>query len=409
MSIPEGKQLVAEEEHALTFQVRSSELLMPHPQIAPTRHYSYRPDHRYHPYGGGSRHHHYMAPATHYSTQPQPNYPQWSPFEYAGLPGTATPVAWNGSGYVSTYSGYENPATHTYNTLPPSYMIPELYTHERNAICMTSLGRPQQQQPNNQLWLDNIQTASLPQQMSCIYPLTPAESTKSYCGIPGQHALSNERSLPLPGQSGIVSLPSSGQDTPPLSAASQRSSNPWDSSIGSTVSSRTSCGGSTDLSGNMENASIPVTCEEQAIIYPYVSESASPQIHTAAAVLPMSSEQIEDHPTPENSHVMMPDTTQMVIRDRPSREHRAMSGSSYNALYGYSRHGRRSSSRRARTMLSNLYTNCASPHGSLNYSPTSNSRHDISTQQSQSAGETDIYQLSEHRGSNVSFNSLANY
>lgn len=154
--------------------------------------------------------------------------------------------------------------------------------------------------PHSSVWLDSPNNALShhhAQNGSPVYPLTPAESTKSYSILsqPGHISLSYERTLPTPSQAIMhQTLPSQGRETPPLSAVSHRSSHTWNTDSGSNVSaasSRTSCGGSQDLTAV---AQALTTCEDQAVMYSYQTYEANPQLDSTISSLPVTCEEVDN-------------------------------------------------------------------------------------------------------------------
>lgn len=193
---------------------------------------------------------------------------------------------------------YETDQAVPHSTQPPSYMLPEPCHGARSGVPFTeSISRQQ----NGPVWLDPMNSASVPQQntqiISSIYPLTPGESTKTYSllGQPTHPNPSYERALPTPTILPVAhhTLPSQGRETPPLSAASHRSSHTWTTesiSNGSVVSSRTSCGGPQDP---ITVGPAMATYDDQNVSYSCAVGSLSPQLSVPVSSLPAKSEDTE--------------------------------------------------------------------------------------------------------------------
>jgi len=346
---------------------------------------------------------HYLQTQNQGYTQPQSNttYSTWpSTVDYSGMTAPST-TPWSQSSYHSTYPMYENESTNAYASHPPSYMLPDPDHGARHSISyMSSLSRPQQ----NSLWLDQMNSASVPQQASPVYPLTPAESTKSYAilGVQSaQHTLSSERTLPQPTLSGIASLPSNGHETPPLSAVSHRSSHTWNTDTAShvsNVSSRTSCGDSHDLSTATQGLT---TCEDQATIYPYPADSTSPVIDLSAAVFSVATDDTQHQQLPQITSTVS-DTGALELQHRTSQDSlRAMSP--VEGLYGYSN---TISTHRPHNILNTRLLTSGYP-STWNTSPTSSRNNSLGSQQA--TEEIDQpKQFPRHRGSTSSHNEAQN-
>lgn len=233
---------------------------------------------------------------------------------------------------------YEAEHTSPYSTHPPSYMLPDPAHGGRPEIAyLASLSRS----PHNSVWLDTSNGASIAHQHaqngSPVYPLTPAESTKSYSMLsqPGQVGLGFERTLPMPSQAMVHhTLPSQGRETPPLSAASHRSSHTWNTDSASNISaasSRTSCGGSQDLTAA---AQALTTCEDQGVIYSYQTDDASPQLDGQISSLPVTCEEVDKQSGYQQPSQITPtqETELEQIHARASRENLRTSSP---GIYGY--------------------------------------------------------------------------
>ena len=382
-------------------QVRSA-LLDCHPTISGSR--GWHSQH-YHPYHRSRTLHHVQQPHP-YMQQNNSPYPWSNGLEYAGMPSTTTTMSWPNNSYASSYSLYDSDNTNPYGAQPPSYMQPDPDHGARSSMnYLTSVSRT----PQNSLWLDQIHSASVPQQnnqVSPVYPLTPAESTKSYSllgGHAGQHPLSHERGrLGTPSLStALPSIPSNGRDTPPLSAVSHRSSHTWNTDTASHVSnasSRTSCGGSQDLS--IGQAAL-TTCEDQSAIYPYPADSTSPQMNVSASALPIAAEGVEHAQMQQSgSALSMADTTRMNLHTRASRDS-LRTASPISTLYGYGTTSTRSTRRSHGMLPSRLMTSGFSRWPS----PNSSSRNDSITSQAQ----IDADHFEEHGGSTSSLNLTSSF
>lgn len=341
---------------------------------------------------------HYLQTQHPAYAQPQstPSYATWpSSLDYSGITAPSS-ASWAHGSYSTTYPMYETDSTSPYATQqPPSYTLPDPDHGARQSMSyVSSLPRPQ----HNSLWLDQMNSASVPQQASPVYPLTPAESTKSYAMLgaqPGQHTLSNERTLPQPTLSGVASLPSNGHDTPPLSAVSHRSSHTWNTDSASHISnasSRTSCGGSQDLS---TAAQALTTCEDQAAIYPYPADSTSPVIDVPAAALPVAADENQLQQVPHASHTVT-DTGALALHNRTSRDSLRTSSPTHG-LYGYSN---TRSSRRPHGMLTTRLLTSGFP-SNWDPSPTSSRNNSLGSQQTANAIDQ-LNHFSDHRGSSSS-------
>lgn len=324
-------------------------------------------------------------------------------------------LPWNPSNHASAYSLYESDNGASFVTQPPSYMLPD---HEHatrsNVSYMSAMPRTSQ----SSMWLDQLHSASVSQQntqMSPVYPLTPADSTKSYSMFGthvGQHQLSNERILSLGrAHTPIVAtalppIPSQERDTPPLSAVSHRSSHTWNTDTASHISnasSRTSCGGSQDLSvGQL------TTCEEQTAIYPYSDGPTSQHVSIPASALPIATDSNDDEQprlrsiSSLNTELSSTEPPGLALHTRASRDS-LRTTSPVSTLYGYSS-GSSRASRRSHTMLpSRLMTSGFAT--SWNVPQTSGSRN--SSLVGQQAAEPD--QFSEHQGSTSSLISMTPY
>lgn len=341
---------------------------------------------------------HYLQTQHHLYAQPQnATYSTWpNSLDYSSLSTAPASVPWSNGSYSSTYPMYENESTNAYATKPPSYMLPDPdHGVRHNMSYMSSMSRPQQ----NSLWLEQMNSASVPQQVSPVYPLTPAESTKSYLVLktqPGQHALSNERTLPQPTLSGVASLPSNGHETPPLSAVSHRSSHTWNTDTASHISnasSRTSCGGSQDLSAAVQGLT---TCEDQAAIYPYPADTTSPIIDIPAAALPTTSDDDQQQQLQRVTSTVS-ETGALLLHNCASRE-RLGNSSPTNGLYGYTN---TRSSRVTNSMMTTRLLTSDFPNG-WNASPTSNRNNSLTSHQVNEVNSTNPFP--EHRGSSTPLN-----
>lgn len=338
----------------------------------------------YHPYSRAHNTHqvHRAQQHTQYAPQNTSSYNTWqNGMEYGGFPtATSAAVSWSTNNYTPTYQMYEAEHTSPYSTHPPSYILPDPAHGGRPEMSyLASLSRS----PHSSVWLDSPNSASIShhhaQNGSPIYPLTPAESTKSYSILsqPGHVSLSYERALPTPSQAMIhQTLPSQGRETPPLSAVSHRSSHTWNTDSGSNVSaasSRTSCGGSQDLTAVSQALT---TCEDQAVIYSYQTDEANPQLDGAISSIPVTCEEVDNQSAfPQTSRVTPTQETDLAqLQARASCENLRTSSPS---IYGYPT---RLSSRRSHNMYPpRLMTSFSG--GSLpviwNVSPsTTSSRHD---------------------------------
>lgn len=241
---------------------------------------------------------------------------------------------------------------------------------------------------HHHLWLDSMHAGSFPHQhsqvVSPVYPLTPAESIKSHSVFkqPAIINIGSERTLPTATLATLqqASAPH-GRETPPLSAASHRSSHTWptdSTSNVSAVSSRTSCGGSQDLTAMANPYS---ACEDQAAVCPYEADDTNPLLNVAISSMPVTAED-----NPHTSELQQaPQATSNHGRELASlraRVSRDSLGSSSPSIYGQSI---RSSTRRSHAMYPpRLMT---SFHGSSyaatwNPSPSSPpSRHDSAVNQ----------------------------
>ena len=350
---------------------------MNHPTISSSRGYHHH--NHYHPYSSNSRSQrlHYFQTHHHSYAQPQntTTYSTWpNSLEYSGISAPAS-ISWPHSSYSSTYPLFENDSTSAYAAQPPSYMLPDpVHSARHNLAYIGSISRPQQ----DPSWLDQMNSASVPQQGSPVYPLTPAESIKSYTMLgvqPGQHALSNERILPQPALSGVASLPSNGHETPPLSAVSHRSSHTWSTGTASHVSnasSKTSYGGSQDMSAASRSLT---TCEDQAAIYPYPAESASPIIEVPAATLPVATDDSQQQQILQGTSALS-DMGNLLLHNRTSRESLRTS-SPTTGLYGYP------STRSLRPPHSTITTRLLPSNllNDWNTSPTSSRNHSLGSHQ----------------------------
>lgn len=342
---------------------------------------------------------HYLQTQHHAYAQPQNTaYSTWpNSLDYSSLSTAPASIPWSHGSYSSTYPMYENENTNAYAAQPPSYMLPDPdHGARHNVSYMSSMSRPQ----HNSLWLEQMNSASVPQQVSPVYPLTPAESTKSYTMLgaqPGQHTLSSERTLPQPTLSGLASLPSNGHETPPLSAVSHRSSHTWNTDTASHISnasSRTSCGGSQDLSAAVQGLT---TCEDQAAIYPYPADTTSPIIDIPAAALPMTSDDDQQQQLQRVTPTVS-DTGTLLLHNRTSRECLRTS-SPANGLYGYPN---TRSSRTPHSMMTTRLLTSGLP-SSWNASPTSSRNNSLASHQV--SNEVDhTNQFPEHRGSSTPLN-----
>lgn len=318
-------------------------------------------------------------------------------------------MPWGHSTYAPTFGLCDNGNTGSYSQQTPSYMQPDPNADLRSNInnsYMTSMERPQQ----NSLWLSHLDTQPLQQhsQISQIYPLTPAESTKSYHMFGGHivsHPISNERALSIgrlhtPAVTTALPLiPSHGRDTPPLSAVSHRSSHTWNTDTAShisTASSRTSCGGSQDLSNGQL-----ATCEDQTAVYPFSADSTSPHVNIPASALPIATDAVDHEPQPAQAQdfgLPSTDGNGLLLRSRHSRES-LRTASPISTIYGYVASGSRSS-RRSHTLhstglLSGVYDN------SWDQAAIPETRHD-----SLSGQQGNPEQLPEHRGSIAKLSSV---
>lgn len=189
---------------------------------------------------------------------------------------------------------YDADHTSPYSAQPPSYMLPDPAHGARPEInYLASLPRAH----HHPLWLDSMNGGSIPhhhnQMISPVYPPTPAKSIKSHSLLnqPAMISMSCERILPTPSLAAVQqALPSHGRETPPLSAASHRTSHTWptDSTSNlSAVSSRTSCGGSQDLTAM---ANPYGGCEDQAAVYPYESDDTNTLLGGTMSSMPVTAE-----------------------------------------------------------------------------------------------------------------------
>ncbi len=197
MSVLESKSPAMCERQRLIWQVRSWEQTISQP-LSSSRNWHHQ--HHYHPYSVRSRGHHHLHQAHAYHQSGPLPYPPWqATVDYPTVAVPSTSMQWNTGNYNAAYTGFDGESTSPYAAQPPSYMLPDPDTAARNIGCYSSFSRSQQ----NSLWAEQMNSASLPQQntqaMSPVYPLTPAESTKSYSllgGLPAQ-TLSNERAMPV--------------------------------------------------------------------------------------------------------------------------------------------------------------------------------------------------------------------
>lgn len=315
------------------------------------------------------QHHH---PQSHpYPPQSQLVYPGWPEnIDYPTTETTTTAIPWSSGQCTPTYSVYDGENDNSYASQPPSYMLPDPENGARSSVgYINSTSRPAQ----SSIWLDQSHTSFVPHQnsqISSIYPLTPIDGPRSYSVFrsqAGQHPLSHERSIlsgsfPTPTlTTTLPSIPSQNRDTPPLSAVSHRSSHTWNTDTSSHISnasSQTSCAGSQDLSTN-----VLTTCEDQAVVYPYPAETASPQLHVSASALPIATNDHEQEherevqtsiSAPSISHTSTDDV--LALHSCEIRE-RMRTGSPTRLLYGYSNLNR--SARQSHTALpTRLVNNC---------------------------------------------------
>lgn len=361
----------------------------------------------FHPYSSRSRNLHHLQQSQ-YVPQAPSLYQGWSnSIDYAGMTNsTPTTIPWNHSNYAPTFGLYDSDGHGSYATQPPSYMQPDPHAELRSSIHNGYVG-PMMRSQQQSLWLGNLDTQTLPQQNSQIYPLTPAESTKGYNmlgGHIGQHPLSNERAFSLgrlstPGMTTTLpSIPSHGRDTPPLSAVSHRSSHTWNTDTASHVSaasSRTSCGGSQDLSNGQT-----ATCDDQAAVYPYPTETTSPHVTIPASALPIATDAIDHEQqqlqTQSNTNMGLPqvDESNLILHGRVSRDS-LRTASPVSTLYSYNT-TRSRSSRRSHAMHSQRLL-------SSNYASSWDQAAMPDTQDTSLTGQQlDSEQLHEHRGSTTS-------
>lgn len=292
-------------------------------------------------------------------------------------------MPWPSSTYAALQPIYEADNAHNFAIQPQSYMLPNPDHSNRSGL---TYGYAISRSPQAPYWLDcynGDNTSQQINQVSPVYPPTPAESHKSYPmfgGLAGQHPLSNERCGRSSTPSVVTALPSAtapGRDTPPLSAVSHRSSHTWNTDISShvgNVSSRTSCGSSQDI----PPAQLLTTCEDQATIYPYPAESTSPHVTIPASALPIATavpehEQASMIPTTA-AELAFSDTGTLSIRGRTSRDS-LRTASPVSTLYGHpnstTRMSRRSHGLYPAKMLTNGYTTTWHP------SPTSSRKNSL--------------------------------
>lgn len=253
--------------------------------------------HHYHPYSRPSHTHpvHQSHQAREYVQQPVSPYDTWqSGIEYSGLPtATSAAMTWNPNNYTAAYQIYDAEQASPYSAQHPSYMLPDPVHGARSEMNhFVHVSRAH----HPHMWLDSMNSASIPQHhaqvISPVYPLTPAESIKSHSHLnqPTNVNPSFERTLPTPNLGPVQqTLPSQGRETPPLSAASHRSSHTWTTDSGSNISaasSRTSfCGGTYDLTAV---AHPHTTREDQGVTYPYEASEANTLLDDSLTSLPVT-------------------------------------------------------------------------------------------------------------------------
>lgn len=354
------------------------------------------------------QHLHHPPSHIHQSTFP---YSTWqNGVDYPGISSNAVNVPWARHNYVSPYSVYENGSTNPYATQPPSYMLPDP-DHGASAAVNNAGSFPRTQQSS--LWLDQTTSASLPQQgnqfVSSLYPLTPTERTKSCSLILQPAPINTERTLfTPPPHTALPSIPQSAHDTPPLSAASHRSSHTWNTDITSNVSnasSRTSYSDGQDFSAVDQLTA----CEDRSLIYPYSTGTASPQIDVPAAALPIAAEPSESHSLQTAANLLQstlstnyPDAGITALRNRASQESLRTSSPS---LYGYTKRMPNS----CYGMLPNKAMSNSTSHSWHAYPTAATTQNDLLTSQQQPYHPGDPERFPISRGSVSSLSATSNY
>lgn len=348
----------------------------------------YRTQH-YHPYSRPS-HAHHVQHAHHTRDcvqQTTPSFESWpTSIEYNDLSTAASAsMNWNPTAYTASYPMYDTEHTSPYAAQPPSYMLPDPGHGVRSEVSY--VGNFPRTHPH-QLWLDSIDNVPIQHQhaqlISPIYPITPAESIKSQSLLtqPAMMNIDCERALPTPSLTTLQPiLPSQGRETPPLSAASHRSSHTWTTdsvSNISAVSSRTSCGGSQDLPAMMH----PYTaCEDQPTTYPYQVDGSRPLLDNAVASLPITEDK-ESHPSKFQQVSQHPDSHNRELASLRARVSRDSLKSSSPSVYGQPI---RSSTRRSHAMypprLMTSFHDGSCPSIWMPSPSTASPRHDSATSQ----------------------------
>ena len=373
----------------------------------------------YHPYSR-NRNTQQTSLAHSYLPQSTVSHTAWSyPTEY-GHTTCATTVPWSQAQYASAYPMYQTENSHLYAGQSPSYMLPNPDSGRRVNL---SYMYPVSQSQSNSLWMEtlaNEQNMQQNAQISPAYPLTPAESTKSYPLMSSaqieqmsmNHGRNSRSGTPMP-TAAIPLMPNNGNDTPPMSAVSHRSSHTWDSESGSypsNNSSRTSCGSSQDLSGEQ----ILSTCDDQTAVYPYSVDAATSHVTIPASALPIATDTNE---ADQNQSSVLPvmntrssylDSSRKTLRGRTSRDS-VRTASPVSTIYGYP-HGVGSSSSNSKSLRtsSSLYQHHHPPRlltsGFTNtwVSPPASATADPLSAQQQQHDELSEYNGQKHGSSSLS-------
>lgn len=208
---------------------------------------------RYHPYASHRSPVHLQASQ---SSQIHPTLPysSWQSSLDNNTTSTITnPYSWTRQTYGTSYLPIDHEATSVCQQNAPSYVLP---APEHGHVPSLSFANSISRQPQGISWLEQMNSVSIPQQNTPMSPtvssLTSLRSPKS-CSVLQQSAqgtVSYGRSLPLLSiGKDPSSTPSNLSDTPPLSAASHRSSSGWQTEAALTpsyASSRGSCMGNKD-------------------------------------------------------------------------------------------------------------------------------------------------------------------